>query len=127
MITPEALRQVLIDALLHIAHPELARQYQRRVPIADVASELVCHWDDEYHMADPVLPKAFTAPELSALAEFHAAFESVCGSIEPWPALEPLLEHPGWQWLSVQAQRVLAVLGVDAQQGVPADAAAPRG
>lgn len=121
VITPDALRQVLIDSLSHIAYPELARQYQRNVPIADIASELVCHWDDEYHSDDPVLPEAFSSTELSALADFDTVFDSVCESIEPWPQLDQLLENSAWQELSRKARDTLGVLGVSAQQGIRSD------
>lgn len=127
MITPDALRQVLIDSLSHIAYPELARQYQRNVPIADVASELVCHWDDEYHSDDPVLPKAFSPTELSVLADFDTAFDLACKSVEPWPKLDQLLEMPAWQELSRRAQDALGVLGVSARQGIEPDEPASGG
>ncbi len=114
---------MLVESLLDIASPERAREYQRNVPTAEVPAELFCHWDDEYHLDDPVLTEAFTEVEMKALASFHSQFEKVSDATpELLPPLEELLALPEFQHLSRCAAQALAALGVHAQQGASVDA-----
>ena len=76
--TARAIRSAVVEQLRLLADLGAQREYARRVPIADVPSELACGWfDDTYHPSSPGFTSAFTPDQLHALAAFTESFDAI--------------------------------------------------
>ena len=100
-ITPELIaniRTLLREQLSLLADVEAQREYERRVPIANVPAELFCGWFDHAYLPEsPAFQAAFNRFELDALAEFNDLFTAVGAELpEPLPRLCNLQALPAW-------------------------------
>ena len=103
-------RANIISTLQLIASPTEAMDYQAKVPRVNLASELVCHWfDDFYHSGSVQFKAAFTGPELAELELFHRFFDERADTLPD--GLTALLASPIWKQISADADSVLARLG----------------
>jgi hypothetical protein len=96
------LRQQGIEILRLISSVDKQIEYERDVPIANVPSELVCQWfDDFYHPRSPQFKAAFDAEELNRLADFndyfHKRFKNLPGNLEEMHRCEE------WREIQVRA------------------------
>jgi hypothetical protein len=103
------IRSGIIQHLRLLADPEAQREFERRVPIADVPAELFCVWfDDFYHPETPVVHAAFSPQEREVLAEFHELFAAVSAEFpSTLPRLHELQIHPAWARVTSGASRAL--------------------
>lgn len=105
----ETRKQRVIEVLQLLASKDEQMEYRRRVPIADVAGELFCFWDDVFWPDDKGLRAEFSDMEWTALLRFHSVFERVGRLLphHPLPPIEQFFQSPHWLQLSTAAARAL--------------------
>lgn len=109
------IRNNIIDYLELASSPDEQRKYERRVPIAQVPSELLNQWEDCVPDADF---EWYSEPEYSleeqgAMKRFHQVWESVADDtpkIMPH-TIDALIGTPVWQRLIDGAKDALRVFG----------------
>lgn len=111
-------RAYTIQTLQLIADIEAQRQYEKNVPIADVPSELICQWfDDYYHPESEEYRLAFTDEELDTMAEFSKFYDS---RVEKLPqTLNEMHQCDTWRQIVEKAQWVLDKLQWDGIDALP--------
>ena len=107
----------LVYALRLAQSAEQMREFQARVPIADVVSEIFCIWEDLYHPSVPMFAVAFQAHERQALAAYEAVCSAVAGEVGEIGVDEFLLTSQ-WRTLAAAAKETLGVLGVGGEDAV---------
>lgn len=126
MIKPEDYRNGVLEALELASSAEAQRDYQAKVPIAQVVAEVFCWWEDIYHPEVPVTGVAFTQEELLAMAEYEITLNQVAADTKT-NRLEEFHASRGFQVLSEAAKTTLKVLkGNDHVADLPPAAAAER-
>jgi hypothetical protein len=95
---PQLIRDGIRSLLALLADANAQRDYEVRVPIADVPAELFCMWfDDQYHPDDAGFRAAFSPEELSALAQFDTQYRTIGEELKPLPgSVVDLQAKPGW-------------------------------
>jgi hypothetical protein len=114
------LRSSIREQLELLADPAAQREYERNVPVARVAAELLCGWfDDLYHPESPTFQAAFSPQELDALADFNDVFSAAGAEIpDPLPQLAALQTSPAWSRVTSGAAKALhRVFGLEGQAG----------
>ena len=109
------MREEVRECLRLIASRQLQRQYQAKVPIADVRNELICTWfDDLYHPNSVLFQQTFNTDERDALAEFNRAYED---RLPDLPATIQELHASGvWEEVRASASAALSKLGLGEHQ-----------
>ena len=111
------IRNRIIETLELASSFEEQIEYEKKVPIANVPTEVINQWEDwvtypkeiEVYYPDPV----FTANERQVIKEFHKVWESVSEKTpDPLPQLTELFESPYWNKLKEAAQIGLEVFMV---------------
>lgn len=99
-------KNALVELLRTIAHRERQLEYQRNVPIANVAAELVCEWfDDLYHPEAIFFQNLFTESERARLAKFN---EFYGGRVDELPdTLDEMHASRSWHEIEREARQVL--------------------
>ncbi len=98
-----------INTIQLIADLEAQKEYETSAPIADVPSELVNQWFDDFYYPDSDWYKEpFTSKELEVLGEFNSFYDARVSSLPD--TLEQM--HNCYQWKEVvgKSQWVLNIL-----------------
>ena len=86
--------------------------YQRNVPIANVADELVCQWFDDFHPNSELFRQAFSEKEIVLLEKFTHDFDE---QVDKLPNnLEALLASTEWKFVMHKARVMLEAAGWEA-------------
>jgi hypothetical protein len=105
------IRSSIREHLALLAEPAKQRKYERDVPNAAVAAELVCIWfDDIYHPETPEHQVAFTSAERAALEEFNRFFSAAAERLGPIYDLAELQARSEWTDLTRAAGEVLQTI-----------------
>ncbi len=100
-----------IEILVLIASYEAQKEYEKNVPIADVPSELVCIWFDDFYNRTPQFEKDFTEKELEMLSEFNSFFDDRVDRLpDSREGLEKLQKSKLWKEISEKAGSILLKL-----------------
>ncbi len=104
-------RKNAIELLELLSSLENQLEYQENVPIADVPSELVCMWfDDFYHLTED-FKQAFSASELEVLASFNKFYEFNSKKLpSPEEGLKALQSNESWLEIAKRAKATLNIL-----------------
>lgn len=115
VLVSRRIRNRIIEYLELVANPETQMDYQARVPVAHVPSEVINQWED-WTSGDPAMwPEALSAEvyvpeEIEAMQRFHATWTAVAGATpDPLPPLPEILNLAEWAKLSRSASDALAV------------------
>ena len=106
-------RNETIDTLKLISSETEQLDYQQKVPIADVSSELFCSWESCYQdvKSRDWYQSAFSTSELGILARFDVVFEEVCSNTEEkLPYITDFIKTKQWLKLSNAAKQSLLEL-----------------
>jgi hypothetical protein len=109
----QRVRNRIMDYLQLAASADQQRDYERRVPIAQLPSEMINQWedwvrdDDLNWYAAPV----FSQDESEAILTFHDVWSAVADETpNPMPhTIDLLIGTPVWNRLMIAAQAALAV------------------
>jgi len=108
----ENIRTGLRELLALISDPESQREYERNVPVANVATELICMWfDDLYHPDPQWISGGFSPRELELLAEFHDFYDHRADSLPTDGGVAILQRSPEWSEVMRKAQETRVKLG----------------
>lgn len=115
--TVKNIRKQVIDVLLLWSSAEKQLEYQKNVPIADVASELFCQWcDDSYHPGSDLFGLAFNAEEQSALKIFDQAISEISSKTPSnLPHIETFIKSDEWKVVNgaaIEALKKFIVINV---------------
>jgi hypothetical protein len=104
-------RDGMIEVLELTASFEAQRRYQESVAFVNVPGELVQMWHDMAPKPlDWLAAPVFSADEVSAIREYDAAVERLCGAFPGFlPSLSEVQGLDAWGELRVAAERALAV------------------
>ena len=99
----------MINLLRTIASPEKQTAYQKNVPIANVANEIVCQWFDDFHPNSELFRQAFLEEEIKLLEQFTRVFDK---QVDKLPDnLEALLASAEWEFIMSKARVTLEAAG----------------
>ncbi len=109
----QRVRNGIMDYLELAASADEQREYERRVPIAQVPNEMINQWED-WVRADDLgwySPPVFSHEENEAIRSFHEVWEGVADETpNPMPhSIELFIGTPAWGRLMVAAQATLDV------------------
>jgi hypothetical protein len=100
-----------IELLELIASYQAQKDYEKNVPVANVAAELVCMWFDDFYHLTPQFVTEFTERELHALADFNKFYdvrvEKISNSNKE---LNELQQNKYWKEVSAKAKDILLIL-----------------
>lgn len=109
----QRIRENIIDYLDIASSAEEQLDYERRVPIAHVPSEMINMWEDSVDAADFdwFAPPVFSLAEREAIRSFHAVWDSVAAETpDPMPyTIAALIGSAPWDRLMRAAQRAAAI------------------
>lgn len=106
MTTREEFRKSVRELIELISSREQQFEYQENVPIANVASELLCMWfDDLYHPETDLFQNSFESKELEILEAFNQFYDSRTNKLPD--TLEELHRAKEWNQIVSEAKRVL--------------------
>jgi hypothetical protein len=112
----QRIRNRIIEYLEIAASTEEQRDYERRVPIAQVPNEMINMWEDVVHADnwDWYSRPVFSIEESEAIRAFHDVWLAVADETpEPMPhTIELLIGTPAWNRLMVAARDTLQVLSL---------------
>jgi len=92
-----------------LASPHAQLRYEQQVPVANIPSELLCGWfDDFYHPGTPEFQQAFSRNELSVLARFSSLLHKNSRALPQFA--HELVKEPGWQLVMQRARETLDIL-----------------
>ena len=102
-------RNNLISLVLDLSSFERQRNYQLRVPIANIVGELRYQWfDDLYMPASELFCDAFSEQEREALARLNKSSEAAESELPATdPGIEAYWKTPAWQDVRRAAEAVL--------------------
>jgi hypothetical protein len=107
------IRNNIMDYLKLASSPAEQRDYECRVPIAQVPNEMICQWEDCVPDQDFkwYSPPEFSADERAAIERFTGIWETVADETpNPMPSsIESLIGTPVWQRLMDAAREALSV------------------
>jgi hypothetical protein len=88
-------RDNLLGLLDLLGSTDAQLEYQKKVPIADVPSELICMWfDDLYHPETDLHRQSFSPEEQLILADFNAFYDMRVERLHG--PIEELIKLPEW-------------------------------
>jgi hypothetical protein len=109
----QRIRNEIIDYLQLAASAEAQRDYERRVPIAQVPAEMINMWEDSVHADrwDLYSPPVYSEEESEAMRGFHQVWLGVADEIaHPTPhTIEALIGTPVWNRLMAAPFDAVAV------------------
>lgn len=109
----QRIRNRIIDYLELAASADEQRDYERRVPIAQVPNEMINQWEDwvDGDDLDWYGPPVFSEDERQAVRSFQSVWLAVADDTpNPMPhSIDLLLGTPVWARLMAGAQAALAV------------------
>lgn len=96
------------------ASADVQLEYQKKVPIANVSSELFCQWcDDYYNENNPIMIKEFSQMELEAYKEFNNVICDISDQIpEIMPPIEEFINTQEWNLVNQAAVSTLKKFGL---------------
>jgi hypothetical protein len=107
------IRNNIIDYLELASSPDEQREYERRVPIAQVPNEMINQWEDCVPDADFdwYCEPEYSLDEQDAIRRFHQIWSSVADETpdEMPPTIGALIGTPVWQRLTDGAGEALRV------------------
>jgi hypothetical protein len=110
-IVLQRMRNRIIESLELASSHEVQSEYQRKVPLVDVAAEVFNQWEDwvpkdwrRHYMAGDV----FTSAEIAAIAAFEIVWDEIASELPELP-LAALMPMPGWQRLADAAAASLRI------------------
>ena len=113
-IVSQRIRNRIIEYLGLASSFERQREYEANVPIANVASEVICQWEDwvdegrfEWY-GSPVFSRA----EVEAMKKFHATWDLVADCVDGRPRLEEVQKVSEWARLRDAAAEALSVFSM---------------
>ena len=96
------LRKSIIDLIKLISSSQGQFEYEKNVPIANVPSELICMWfDDFYHPASQLFISSFSTDEKEALSMFNEFYDSRVKEVPINGGVAALQNNK--QWIEIQA------------------------
>ena len=118
------LRAFILGHLELLADPQEIRDYQRRVPVADVYAEIFVQWFDDANLdaltsdagksADDLtmaaLSSAMIPPEILGVQRFHQTFGRVAAETPDRMGLEDFLKSNQYAALRAAAKELLSLL-----------------
>lgn len=107
-------RKQLIEVLLLWSSAKKQLEYQKNAPIADVASELFCQWQDDcYHPESELFALAFNAEELLALKTFDQTISHISARTPTnLPDIHTFVKSGEWETINEAAIEALKKLSI---------------
>jgi hypothetical protein len=106
----EKIRKNILRILVLISSKNLQLEYQKKVPIADVSSELFCQWESEYFPNDKDFKEAFNKKEYNEILNFNSILNEVSTSTpKNLPFINEFIKTDEWEKLSSGAKKSLFV------------------
>ena len=116
VVAKDSFRDSAIQILELLSSLKAQNDYKKNVPLADVPTELVCMWFDDFWHPDDTLKKHFQPHELSALTAFHHFFEARVDYLpSSTEGLEALHSSSKWSEIVDKAAQTLKTLLPDGQ------------